>query len=50
MQIVKLLSLLADLACRQACRACIERCHAVAGRFDCGDAVSAAFFNKVGSR
>jgi hypothetical protein len=46
-QIVKSIRLLADLVCRLACRACIERCHVVAGRFDCGDAVSAAFFNKV---
>lgn len=47
MQIVRLIKRLADLVCRQACRACIERCHVVAGRFGCGDAVSTAFFNQV---
>lgn len=46
MTLFNLLSRLTDLVYRQVCRACIERCHVVAGRFDYDDRVSAAFFNK----
>lgn len=46
MKLLNLLSQLTDLVYRQACRACIERCHVVAGRFDYDEAVSTAFFNR----
>lgn len=46
MTLFKLLNRLTGLVCRHVCRACIERCHVVAGRFGDDDKASAAFFNK----
>jgi|GEM_PF-6883417 len=46
MNIKEILGALADSVLRQACRSCIERCHAIAGQFDCADSASAAFFER----
>lgn len=46
MNIKAFLGALADSVVRQACRACIERCHAVAGQFGGADSASAAFFER----
>lgn len=46
MTIKAFLGALADRVLRQACRACIERCHTIAGQSGCADSASAAFFER----